>query len=552
MVRWEAMTALAASPNLKRTGAYYTGEQVAHFLADWAIRSPADTVLDPSFGGGVFLKAAAQVLEQRGGRGSQVFGVEMDAGVRNESAQRLKGLVPEGGLWTSDFFAFEPRPFDAVIGNPPFVRYQDFSGKVRERAMNRALQQGVSLARLSSSWAPFVVHSCAMLRAGGRLAMVLPMEMWHATYAKPVLAYLTKRFSTLDVLTFDDRLFPDLSQDTVLLLADNFGQNDAELRWRHVRSASDLIGCASRQRSHTAKVLSADRIATGAQRLIEEFVPEAARRLYRELASCPRVVRLGDVARVGIGYVSGSNKYFHLSKEKARAKGIPNVYLVPAVCKGRAFQGLRFTRSDWEAAERAGDAAFLLSIPGTNPAADLPDPVRDYIAEGERDGVHHAYKCRVRRPWYTVPHVHVPDGFLTYMSGRIPKFVANNGKFVSPNNLHTVRLHQTCTAPADLFAAGWRSSLARLSVEIEGHAMGGGMLKLEPREAAGVLLPIPNDHTAELSALDELCRNSTPKVAADEIDRATLMPLGVSRRDCRLLRDAADQMAERRYRGGRS
>jgi hypothetical protein len=37
-------------------------------------------------------------------------------------------------------------------------------------------------------------------------------------------------------------------------------------------------------------------------------------------------------------------------------------------------------------------------------------------------------------------------------------------------------------------AVAWQSSLTRLSTEIEGHPLGGGMLKLEPREAGQLLL----------------------------------------------------------------
>src|SRR5512138_1462514 len=86
------ITALATSPNVKRTGAFYTSEAVATFLADWAIRSPNDEVLDPSFGGGVFLEAAARVLKKRGGRAAQVFGVEFDEAVRTDTADRLQGV----------------------------------------------------------------------------------------------------------------------------------------------------------------------------------------------------------------------------------------------------------------------------------------------------------------------------------------------------------------------------------------------------------------------------------------------------------------------------
>ena len=82
--------------------------------------------------------------------------------------------------------------------------------------------------------------------------------------------------------------------------------------------------------------------------------------------------------------------------------------------------------------------------------------------------------------------------------------------------------------------------------------MGGGMLKLEPKEAASIIVPIPAEHTADFSKIDTMARTSADRTVSEYIDRATLMTLGVSRRDCRLLREAAEEMAERRYRGGRN
>jgi hypothetical protein len=35
----------------------------------------------------------------------------------------------------------------------------------------------------------------------------------------------------------------------------------------------------------------------------------------------------------------------------------------------------------------------------------------------------------------------------------------------------------------------WDNPFIQLSCEIEGHSLGGGMLKLEPREAAQIVLP---------------------------------------------------------------
>src|SRR5215218_9683510 len=173
-------------PGTKALGAFYTGSAIADFLVWWAIRSPCDTVLDPSFGGGVFLHAACKRLHELGGQpATQVFGAEIDADVHGRSADELAGAfgVARQHLLLSDFFALSDvagQQVDAVVGNPPFIRYQRFSGDARKRALRRAASQGVRLTELVSSWAPFLVHSIAMLKQGGRLAMVVPMEIAHA------------------------------------------------------------------------------------------------------------------------------------------------------------------------------------------------------------------------------------------------------------------------------------------------------------------------------------------------------------------------------------
>jgi len=53
--------------------------------------------------------------------------------------------------------------------------------------------------------------------------MVIPFEVCHAGYAVPVLDYLARTFREVTFLTFRKKLFPDLSEDTLLLLAEDKG-----------------------------------------------------------------------------------------------------------------------------------------------------------------------------------------------------------------------------------------------------------------------------------------------------------------------------------------
>src|SRR5574341_1290435 len=74
----------------KSLGAYYTDSQVADFLVWWAVRNPSDTVLDPSFGGGVFLRSACKRLRELAGiAATQVFGIELDEAVHTRIAEKL-------------------------------------------------------------------------------------------------------------------------------------------------------------------------------------------------------------------------------------------------------------------------------------------------------------------------------------------------------------------------------------------------------------------------------------------------------------------------------
>lgn len=78
----------------------------------------------------------------------------------------------------------EPEPaYDAVIGNPPYVRYQDVTGAAGAKGMRAAIAEGVRLTGLSSGWAPFTVHAARFLKPEGRLGLVLPAELMTVNYA---------------------------------------------------------------------------------------------------------------------------------------------------------------------------------------------------------------------------------------------------------------------------------------------------------------------------------------------------------------------------------
>jgi adenine-specific DNA methylase len=539
----------------KTLGAFYTDVQVADFLVWWAIRSVHDLVMDPSFGGGVFLRSACRrLLSINGQPATQVFGVEIDSQVYDLIVDKLADEFGLGkqNLLCSDFFDIEALPVrqvDAIVGNPPFIRYQRFSGAVRARAIHRAAEQGVQLTELTSSWAPFVIHSSAFLKRGGRLAMVLPIEIGHAAYALPVLQYLSKSFGKITFLTFRKKLFPNLNEGTLLLLAEDRGASSPIFIIRDLAHSGLLSEIQDKGRFVGTLKMNGQSLAQGMERLAHYLIPKKARELYWELGELDKTKKLGDIADVGIGYVTGANDFFHLSPRDADKWGIPDRFLKPAVRRGRALSGLAFTHQDWRVASEIGEAGYLLFIQGK---ADLPEGVVRYLEYGENQGIPQTYKCRTRFPWFSVPHVRQPDAFLTYMSGDMPRLVTNRAGVVAPNSLHILRMHPYTTLNSDALATLWQTSLTQLSVEIEGHALGGGMLKMEPTEAEKVIVAtgeLGNGDLFDLSQeLDILMRRGELRTCHRLADDIVLHGrLGLSKSDCNVLSKAAEILRNRRY-----
>ena len=82
------------------------------------------------------------------------------------------------------------------------------------------------MTALASSWAAFVVHAASFVAPGGRLALVLPAELLTVNYAAPVRRFLMQRFTSVRLVLFEERVFPGVMEEVVLLLAEGQGPTD--------------------------------------------------------------------------------------------------------------------------------------------------------------------------------------------------------------------------------------------------------------------------------------------------------------------------------------
>jgi len=468
----------------KERGAFFTPDAITHFVSEWAIRSSDDKVLEPSAGDAAFLVAAVQRLKQLShtvDARPSVNGVEIHEHSALMASQRVASVGGDAEIVHSDFFAVEPAPvYDTVIGNPPYIRYQDFSGEARARSREAALRAGVALTGLASSWAAFTLHSAMFLKPGGRLGLVLPAELLSVNYAAPVRRFLFSHFSDVQLVLFEQQVFPEAEADVVLLLADGFRQGAAKHATIHqARNAQDL--------STLGKGLVWTPVDPAGKWTSSLINPKATQPVADLLQSAvfTTLESWGDTT---LGIVTGNNKYFTLSPQRANDLGLTSKELLRLSPPGSThLRGLMLTDTMLNQLGEQGQATYLF-YPDEKPSK----AALAYIEDGRRTGVDTAYKCRVRKVWYKVPLVPAADLFLTCMNADTARLCANEAGARYLNSVHGVFLKpEYRDLGIELLPLASLNSVTLLHAEMVGRAYGGGILKIEPKEADKWAMPSP-------------------------------------------------------------
>lgn len=470
LVRLDSTELRQAQDPRRLLGAFYTPSTTAHYMARWALRSSADHLLEPSFGDGNFLTAVDAVAQERGGWTPKVSAVELSADAIAQA--RSRGRLQSATVISRDFLNLAPFPVDAVIGNPPYVRLRHVEPEQRASALAvAAAHMPGGMEPSGSLWLPFALHAMSFLRRGGRMCLVLPFDSTYVRYARPFWQYLAGHFGSISVRRVRERLFPDLLQEVLILMADEFGGHCASVEFGAYDTVSALLG----DRPAAEVSIPVVDIASGARPFIRALLSPQLRALLADLDDVTVPVR--DLVTFNIGYVAGDKEFFHPSSVQSTMFRLPDKHLRPAVTSGRSLRGIGLYTSLVPAVKRS-----QLYLP-TDSAITAGDA--QYIRHGQQLRVDRRFKCRVRKPWYVVPGVRVPDLLLTVFAER-PLLMINDGGVVASNSL--LCGYMKVGTPLE-FASRWYTSLTLLQCELEVHSLGGGVMVMVPGEAGTIRVP---------------------------------------------------------------
>lgn len=168
-----------------------------------ALRQRRGRSLDPSAGDGAFC--------------TRITGCE---------AIEIDPTVAPPGAQVMDFFALSPdEKYDTIIGNPPYVRFQDIPPQTMARLDNEMFD------RRSNLYLYFIERAVRHLHHGGELIFIVPREFTKLTAARKLNAFLYQEGDITDFIELGDaRIFGSHNPNCAIFRFE---------RGRHTRRMSD-------------------------------------------------------------------------------------------------------------------------------------------------------------------------------------------------------------------------------------------------------------------------------------------------------------------------
>ena len=483
----------------KLRGAFYTThslvERCYDRIGELLTAKRSLRFLEPSAGNGAFIEGMQAFTKNQCLTQSHITCVELIPAEANKCRQQLNQTKMQGDVFCQSFFEWASEnklTFDAVIGNPPFIRYQFVPEQDRLWAEWTLLSQGHKLDGVSNMWIPFVLLSLSFLREGGAFALVLPSELLTTVSGAQVRTELIRKFHSLRIDLFPRDAFPDILQDVLVVSGvrtyDVQSQRTvifSEYENGIVREWEHLVDCSCI--SWTRYLLSA-----------------AEWEAYSSVKDLSGFYALGSIAAIGVAIVTGANEFFTVDTRTLTESRL-EVWREPLLARTADSPGLIFTEADHANVQQSDKKSWLLNF-----AANKPDPLctelaAKYLDKGVAANLPARYKCRIRAPWYRVPHIRRGSLMMAKRAHYHHRLLQNSARVYTTDTIYRGEMKTEFQGLEARLVSGFHNSATLLAAELEGRSYGGGILELVPSEISRLCVPMLETEP-HLLMLDQLSR----------------------------------------------
>ncbi|MBI5265951.1 MAG: N-6 DNA methylase, partial [candidate division Zixibacteria bacterium] len=305
------------SDHRRKYGQFFTPAPVASFMCEWALAGGATELYDPAVGLGAFFSAAQQM-----GARTTLAGAEIDA-VILEHFRDSQPTAQQAFVRKEDYLLNWGGQHEAIVCNPPYMRFQNFSGREAVFACFQNIL-GLRLSGYTNSASAFLLKSLSELPPGGRLAYIMPLEFLNAGYGSIVKSQLLQsgRLKALIRLESEREVFPDAITSVGIVLV----ANNQRVEPVNFYTLSDLGQLPKILSSRPANCLSSTGLNPSAKWLSYFETPS-------DLIDDRNLISIREYGDFSRGIATGANEFFVMSSSKARQLAIPSSALSRCIAR---------------------------------------------------------------------------------------------------------------------------------------------------------------------------------------------------------------------------
>jgi type I restriction-modification system DNA methylase subunit len=547
------------SDRRKEMGEYYTPPSICDLICRLTIEEASDSVLDPACGSGGFLVSAYNrkrelFPENQGSHDvilDQLMGVDINRFPAHLSAinlalQDLTEHTEKVNVEVSDFFNVAPDTrrfgrvvagaggsewesgeingavggFDAIVGNPPYIRGRsldlDHKDSIREHLPEVNADW---MTRKMDIYGYFITHATAFLRDGGRLGFIISDRWLDTQYGTDLQQFLLDNYKIQAVIKFNRQAFQDaLVGSTVLIIERTQTQQEREdnvakfIEVKNEMSIDEMEAVVEQDVDGDQMVVTDEyRLVANKQSNLREVdkwnVFFMAPPIYFDVRGLSPV-ELEDVSEMHTGLECGSNDFFYRRMEDVKDLGLED-YFTPLLKASGQLSKIVFDDEDAQewgifdvynqveealASDREFGDSKVEHVKEWMAENDHDNAV-EYIEWGEDEG--HDTKSattRNRDVWFHVddinehrPSLGIPD--FVWTESRV---VWNEASAVLDRQFHNIIPNRD--VDVEILCALLNSRVVWLAREIEGRQAGGeGMTRNRMVLYEAEQLPLPVD-----------------------------------------------------------